>query len=50
MAKEIETPKIERESEAKKAFKILIERYKKQNPVKYELKKKELEGKLAKIA
>ena len=42
-----ETPK--KESEAHKAFEILIERYAKQNPIKYELKKKELEAKLAKL-
>lgn len=38
-----------RESEAKKAFKVLIERYAEQNPIKYELKKEELAKKLAKL-
>lgn len=33
-------------SEAKQAFMELIEKYKKENPEKYELKKEELERKL----
>ena len=37
------------ESEAKKTYRALIEAYKKSNPVKYELKKAELEKKLAAI-
>lgn len=37
------------ESEARKAFKAIIESYKKSNPEKYELKKDELEVKLSKI-
>ena len=36
----------EEESEAKKAFRALIEDYKKKNPTKYEAKKVELESKL----
>lgn len=39
----------EKASSAKEAFMNLIEVYKKQNPVKYELKKAELEKKLAGI-
>jgi phosphorylcholine metabolism protein LicD len=38
------------ESQARKDYKALIEAYAKKNPVKYELKKAELEAKLAKIA
>lgn len=38
------------ESPARVAFRLLIERYKKQSPAKYELKKDELEAKLSKIA
>lgn len=34
------------ESEAKKAFRVIIEKYKTQNPTKYELKKDEFEKKL----
>ena len=34
------------ESEAKKSFRLLIENYKKKNPVKYEMKKKALEAQL----
>lgn len=37
------------ESDAKKAFRDLIEKYKVQNPDKYEHKKAELEAKLAKL-
>jgi hypothetical protein len=44
MAKEKEEVVVE--SEAKKAFRELIEKYKKQNPAKYELKKDELQKKL----
>lgn len=40
-----ETPEVV-ESEAKKQFRLFIAKYKKQNPVKYELKKEELERKL----
>jgi hypothetical protein len=46
MAKEKE---VVEESEAKVAFRALIEKYAKQNPVKYEKKKAELEAKLAKL-
>lgn len=48
-----ETKKVEVEkekSQARKAYKALIDAYAKKNPVKYELKKAELEAKLAKIA
>jgi len=45
---EVEAPK-KGESAAKVAFRGLIEAYKKSNPVKYELKKAELEAKLAKF-
>lgn len=38
-----------KKSEAYKAFQELIEKYKKQNPPKYEKKKAELEAKLAKL-
>lgn len=34
------------ESTEKKAFRLLIEKYKEQNPVKYELKKEAFEAKL----
>jgi len=34
------------ESDAKKAFRQIIEEYKVQNPVKYEMKKEALEAKL----
>jgi len=37
---------VESKSEAKKAFKAIIEAYKKSNPTKYELKKEELQKKL----
>ncbi len=47
MSKEEKAPE---ESAAKKAFRALIEVYKKQSPRKYELKKAELEKKLAAIA
>lgn len=46
MAKEI-TKTAETNSPAKENLLGLIEKYKKQNPVKYEVKKKELEAKLA---
>ena len=36
----------EEESEAKKAFRVFIKRYKEQNPVKYKLKEAELLTKL----
>lgn len=39
-----------KDSPAKAAFRQLIEVYKKQNPVKYEMKKAELEKKLNAIA
>ncbi len=37
------------ESEAKAKYRALIEVYKKQNPVKYELKKATLEARLASL-
>lgn len=46
MAKE---EKVVEESEARKRFKLIIENYKKANPRKYELKKAELERKLAAV-
>lgn len=48
MAKEKETE--HEESEAHAAYRNLIEVYAKQNPTKYEMKKDELEKKLAAIA
>jgi hypothetical protein len=39
-----------KESDAKAAYRNLIEIYKKQNPAKYELKKAELQKKLDAIA
>jgi len=55
MAKDIENDEVveapkKGESAARLAFKRIIEAYKKSNPVKSELKKAELEAKLAKIA
>jgi hypothetical protein len=47
MAKEKEEKE---ESQARQDFRHLIEVYKAQNPVKYEMKKEELERKLAAIA
>ena len=40
------TTKKTADSDAKKQFEAMIEAYKKQNPVKYELKKEALEAKL----
>jgi hypothetical protein len=48
--KEVEVVEAPKESDAKVAFRALIESYKKQNPAKAELKKAELEKKLAAIA
>jgi hypothetical protein len=42
---EIQEPEMP-ESEEKQAFRLLIEKYKEQNPVKYEQKKETLEKKL----
>lgn len=47
MAKEkVEKVEVVEESQAKVEFRALIEKYKEQNPVKYELKKEALEAKL----
>ncbi len=43
---EREPAKVESKSEVKKNFEILINNYKKQNPVKYEAKRDELKAKL----
>ena len=47
--KTVEKAESVKESEAKKQFRKLIEIYKVQNPVKYALKKAELERKLANL-
>ena len=49
MSKEKDTEKKIEESEAKKAFRAIIEAYKVKNPVKYESKKVALEEELAKL-
>lgn len=46
---EVSTKETEVISDAKKAFQEFIEKYKKQNPAKYEIKKAELEKHLASL-
>lgn len=46
---EVSEKDVEVISEAKKAFQEFIEKYKKQNPAKYEIKKAELEKHLASL-
>ncbi len=49
MAKENKKEELQEESQARLNFKKIIEAYKLKNPVKYELKKEELERKLSLI-
>jgi len=48
MAKETKKEVVQ-ESDERKAFALIIEAYKVQSPAKYELRKAELEAKLAKL-